>query len=292
MLSRDRENLGVNRCKSCGFVYLASWEQSLAKSPELYGYYGRLTEEDLTRRYSPENRARQQELLRVLARYTHGRTLLDVGCGDGQLLRTANEEGWNAVGIDLSDAAILLCHRRGLNASTIDFFDPSLDDRRFDVIVMSELIEHVPSPQRFLRRAEDLLKDEGVLWLTTPNFGSLARRMLGQAWSVIHVEHIGYFERSTLRRMVLAETSLRQIRIEANNIAPSTFVAWLRGRGTQAARRAAEVHVQARRGLDQRLRGAVHRSRVLGASKDLLNRVISQAGLGDTLVGWFQKPPT
>ena len=50
-------DLEVNRCKSCGFVYLASWEQSLAKSQELYDYYGRLSEDDLTRRYSPGPRA-------------------------------------------------------------------------------------------------------------------------------------------------------------------------------------------------------------------------------------------
>jgi hypothetical protein len=115
--------------------------------------------------------------------------------------------------------------------------------------------------------------------------------MLGEAWSVIHPEHIGYFERSTLKRMASAETSLREIKIEANNIAPSTFVAWLRHRGTQTARRAAEVHRETRQGLDQQMRRAVHQSRVLGASKELLNHAISRAGLGDTLVAWLQKPP-
>ena len=110
-------DLEVNRCKSCGFVYLANWEQSLAKSQELYDYYGRLSEDDLTRRYSPENSARQQELLKALAGYTAGRRLLDVGCGDGQLLQTAKDEGWDAAGIDLSESAIVLCRRRGLAAS-------------------------------------------------------------------------------------------------------------------------------------------------------------------------------
>jgi SAM-dependent methyltransferase len=261
-LSRGWDNLDVNRCKSCGFVYLASWEQSLAKSQELYDYYGQLSEQDMTRRHSPENRARQQELLKALSGYTRGRRLLDVGCGDGQLLQTAKDEGWNALGIDLSDA-----------------------------IVMSELIEHVPSPQRFFKRAEELLDVGGVLYLTTPNFGSLARRMLGETWSVIHSEHIGYFERSTLSRLASEETGLREIRIEANNIAPSTFVTWLRRRGNQTGAKAANVHRGARRGLDQRLRRAVHQSPALGASRDLLNHAISRAGLGDTLVAWLQKPP-
>jgi 2-polyprenyl-3-methyl-5-hydroxy-6-metoxy-1,4-benzoquinol methylase len=290
VLSRGWDDLDVNRCKSCGFVYLASWEQSLAKAQELYDYYGQLSEEDLRRRHSPENGARQQEFLKALGGYTRGRRLLDVGCGDGQLLQTAKDEGWDALGIDLSETAILLCHRCGLTASTTDFFDGSLDEQRFDAIVMSELIEHVPSPQRFLKRAEELLDAGGVMYLTTPNFGSLARRMLGETWSVIHPEHIGYFERSTLSRLA-SEAGLREIRIEANNIAPSTFVAWSRRRGAPTARKTAEVHRGARQGLDQRLRRAVHQSRMLGASKHLFNHAISRAGLGDTLVAWLQKPP-
>ncbi len=291
MISGGGGNLDVNRCKSCGFVYLASWEQSLEQSERLYDYYSRLSEEDLKRRHSLENRARQQKLLHRLAVYTRGRKLLDVGCGDGQLLQTAKDEGWDAVGIDLSEGAVLLCQRRGLSAFQTDFFDPSLDARRFDVVVMSELIEHVPSPQRFLKRAEELLDSNGVLYLTTPNFGSLARRMLGEHWSVIHPEHIGYFERSTLRKMASEQRCFREIRIEANNIAPSTFVAWLRRRSTRADGTAAEVHRKTRRGLDQQLRSTVHRSRVLGASRALLNHAISRAGLGDTLVAWLQKPP-
>lgn len=289
LLSASGGSLDVNRCLSCGFVYLASWQRSVASFGELYDYYGRLTAEDLLRRYSPENRARQRELLNALARYARGRRLLDVGCGEGQLLQTAEAEGWDSVGIDLSEMAIRLCREHGLSASQTDFFDSSLDSQRFDAIVMSELIEHVPSPARFLIRAEELLEADGILYVTTPNFGSLARRILGENWSVIHPEHIGYFERSTLRAMASEQTGLRLIKIEANNITPSTFVAWLRRGGARSAVAATTVHRSARRSLDQDLRRALYRSRTLTASKDLLNHVISGAGLGDTLVGWLQK---
>jgi len=290
LISADEGSLEVNRCLSCGFVYLASWEQSLERFGELYDYYGRLTAEDLRRRYSQENRTRQRELLKELARDARGRTLLDVGCGEGQLLQTARGEGWDAVGIDLSETAVRLCRERGLCVSLTDFFDSTLDHQRFDAIVMSELLEHVPAPAKFLKRAEELLAENGILYLTTPNFGSLARRILGEAWSVIHPEHIGYFERPTLRAMASEQTGLRELKIEANNITPSTLVAWLRRQGAQSALAATTVHREARRGVDQQLRRAVHQSRPLGALKQLLNRAVSRAGLGDTLVAWLQKP--
>jgi 2-polyprenyl-3-methyl-5-hydroxy-6-metoxy-1,4-benzoquinol methylase len=286
----NQGSLEVNRCLSCGFVYLASWEQSLDSFGELYDYYGRLTTDDLRRRYSSQNRARQRELLKELARDARGRKLLDVGCGEGQLIQTAKDEGWDAVGIDLSESAIRLCRERGLPASQTDFFDSRLDHQRFDAIVMSELIEHVPAPARFLRRAEELLEEGGTLYLTTPNFGSLARRMLGENWSVIHPEHIGYFERSTLRAMASKQTGLRPIKIEANNIAPSSFFAWLRHRGARSVRAGTPVDRDTERSLDQNLRRALHQSRSLRTLKELLNHTISRAGLGDTLVGWLQKP--
>lgn len=272
-------------------MYLSSWEESVESSEELYDYYGQLSDEDTAHRHSPENRAQQRKLLRELGLHTGGRRILDVGCGDGQLLQTAKGQGWDPVGIDISEPAVRLCRRQGLAAFKTDFFDSSLDAKRFDVIVMSELLEHVPSPQKFLKRAEELLEHGGVLYLTTPNFGSLARRTLGETWSIVHPEHIGYFERSTLRKMLGEATSLREIKIEANNIVPSTLIGWLRARGDRTVGKAAEMHRDARQGLDQRLRRAVLRSRSLGIAKDLLNHAISRTGLGDTLVAWLRKPP-
>ena len=70
MVQLGEDDLNVNRCGCCGFTYLASWEQSLARSGEFYEYYGRLTEEDLKQRHTPENRARQERLLKELAGFT------------------------------------------------------------------------------------------------------------------------------------------------------------------------------------------------------------------------------
>jgi 2-polyprenyl-3-methyl-5-hydroxy-6-metoxy-1,4-benzoquinol methylase len=289
VLSEPKRHLELNRCKSCDFVYLASWRESLARSEELYDYYSHIGEGDLTRRHSPENRARHVQFLEELGTHVGGRRLLDVGCGDGQFLQSASEAGWQAFGIDLSEPAVGLCRNLGLDAAQIDFHSSTLDSRSFDVIVMSELIEHVPSPARFLARAAELLDAGGVLYLTTPNFGSLARRALKENWSVMHPEHIGYFERSTLRQMACHQAGLQEIRIETNNITPSTFVAWLHGKRAPNTTDVAEVHREMRTDLDQRLRRTLLSHPVLNASKEVINRAVSRAGLGDTLVAWLRK---
>lgn len=283
--------LVLNRCGACGFVYLASWEQSLADADSLYDYYAKLSDEDVERRHSDVNRARQRSLLEGLAQLTEGRTLLDVGCGDGQLLDTARDEGWQPRGIDLCEPAIEICRRRSLPASTTDFFDTSLDGARFDVIVMSELIEHVPAPQRFLERAEALLEPGGALYVTTPNYGSLARRLLGPEWPMIHREHIGYFEPSSLEGMLRGNTALQSLRIDTNNLSPAALMRWMRGAAgrSQGAETASDDEAPTP-STDQRLRRLLHAYPRLGAGKDALNRLVSRTGLGDTLVAWAQKP--
>jgi 2-polyprenyl-3-methyl-5-hydroxy-6-metoxy-1,4-benzoquinol methylase len=290
VLSKADRKLAVRRCGSCGFAYLESWGDSLSSADELYDYYAEIREEDLARRHTAENRARQLELLEGIQRHAPGRKLLDVGCGDGQLLETAGDAGWDAMGVDLSEAAIDLCQKRGLNATCTDFFSDSLDEERFDVIVMSELIEHVPEPQRFMKRAAELLRPGGILYLTTPNFGSLARRALGESWSVVHPEHIGYFEKATLRAMACDGAGLREVRIDANNISPSTIVAWLKRGNRRAKISVAEQHRSMRQGLDQQLRRSIHVRPGLQKLKVVVNRIVSPLGLGDTLVAWFQKP--
>ena len=77
---------------------------------------------DLTRRHSPgEPSPGTYSFSKELGAHARGRRLLDVGCGDGQLLQSASEAGWQAFGIDLSEPAVRLCRNRGLDAAQIDF---------------------------------------------------------------------------------------------------------------------------------------------------------------------------
>jgi hypothetical protein len=90
--------------------------------------------------------------------------------------------------------------------------------------------------------------------------------------------------------MIREWTRFRKIRIDANNVAPSTLLAWWHSRGAQSSTKVAEAHREMRTHLDPSLRGMFHRSRLLTAAKNVLNLVASRAGLGDTLVACLQKP--
>lgn len=103
-------------------------------------------------------------------------TVLDVGCGEGQLLELLQAAGVNAVGIDLDDRMVEVCQERGLNVERADLFDYlPRHEGQFDGIFCSNLIEHLPARDavQFLQAAFGALSSGGLLLVTTPNPESL-----------------------------------------------------------------------------------------------------------------------
>lgn len=98
--------------------------------------------------------------------------VLDVGCGNGMFLRMAAEVGYECRGIDFSEAAAAFCQQQGVNAIAGDFLSQAWE-QPFDLITMWDVVEHLREPEKFLRRANELLVDGGHLLLKIPSFGPL-----------------------------------------------------------------------------------------------------------------------
>lgn len=265
---------------------------------EAYDYYARRSDWPCERVYRAVNTARIEVLLRRLGCLTPGRRLLDVGCGAGQLVHVACASGWTARGIDLSEPAVALATRCGANVERRDFFDDELTGARFDVIVMSEFIEHVSDPARFLMRASALLAPGGVLYVTTPNFGSVSRHLLGPDWSAVSEQHLCYFTPKTFRRLVEERTDLRIAAIETRNVNPEALD-WFRKalRGRRRCRQPTK-DVQTKNGAAPStvpptdryaVRARIEASPSLRLLKRLGNVVLDMTRSGDALIAILRK---
>lgn len=141
-------------------------------------------------------------ILNKLNSYTSGKDLLEVGIGEGCLLAVALEMGYQADAVEIvrqsaQDVADIL----GIPIWNGDFLDYH-PNKKYSVIIMGDVIEHVTAPEQALRNAYDLLCDDGVLWLSTPNFeGSFTRLMKFKDPMWMEPYHISYFSYAGLRTL-------------------------------------------------------------------------------------------
>jgi methionine biosynthesis protein MetW len=139
-------------------------------------------------------------------------SVLDVGCGSGvhgaELKRV---HGHRVVGVDLSEASIAKARSRLAEAYVADVTNPELypffDTQRFDVIVFSDILEHLYDPADVLTRHFHLLAPGGKILISLPNIAIwnvrlelLLGRFEYQDTGTLDRTHIRFFTRGTFRR--------------------------------------------------------------------------------------------
>jgi 2-polyprenyl-3-methyl-5-hydroxy-6-metoxy-1,4-benzoquinol methylase len=126
--------------------------------------------------------------------------LLDVGTAAGAFLRTARDDGWEAMGIEPNRwLARWGRDEYGVPIQVGSIDDVSTPDGHFDVVTLWDVIEHTPDPLHVLRRTRQLLKDDGLLVVNFPDIGSWIARAMGRSWPFLSSVHLYYFTRDTMR---------------------------------------------------------------------------------------------
>lgn len=108
--------------------------------------------------------------------------LLDVGCGNGDLLLAAKKMGWNVRGIEIDAKAVEIAKSKDLLVQQASFDIIYEYQMRFDCIFCSHVLEHVHNPRSLLRGLVGALKPGGVLFIAYPNPKSIVRQWFGRYW--------------------------------------------------------------------------------------------------------------
>jgi SAM-dependent methyltransferase len=96
--------------------------------------------------------------------------LLDVGCGCGFFLKSAQDAGWEVLGVDLNTKAISYATSHlQVNALPGDLRDAHFPDGSFDLVTLWNVLDHAPDPIDLLREVHRVLKDDGRVFIRTPN---------------------------------------------------------------------------------------------------------------------------
>jgi SAM-dependent methyltransferase len=151
------------RCEHCSLM----WVEPVPDQKELDALYSPHYFERYYQRCEEPRLWYFQRWLDYLANLRKPGRLLDVGCGIGLFLRAARATGWNVCGVEPSLAAGRF-HLDGLPILR-GSLESVLPSERFDLITFWDVLAHVRDPLQLLRRARELLADDGVVLIKTPN---------------------------------------------------------------------------------------------------------------------------
>lgn len=132
------------------------------------------------------------------------RSLLEIGCAYGYLLELAQPYFETLVGTEYSEAAATRARQVSENVQVhLGGIERVPANQIFDLVICTQVIEHIYEPYEFIRDALNRLKPGGWLVMTTPNIDSWLRHLLRSRWPSFKIpEHVVYYNPKSLRSLL------------------------------------------------------------------------------------------
>jgi len=192
----------IMRCGACGHMQLAR----MPSDAELEEAYAEAASSDYVEEEAGQRETARRWLERVERHVPQRGALLDLGCWVGFLLAEARDRGWETVGIEPSEFASAYARDRlGLDVRTDNLLSAPLPAASFQVVVLGDVIEHLPRPAQALERIAGLLVPGGVASFQLPDAGSRVARLMGRRWWSVIPTHVQYFTRHSMETLLERE---------------------------------------------------------------------------------------
>jgi SAM-dependent methyltransferase len=128
--------------------------------------------------------------------------LFDVGCNEGRGLKIFKKNGFEPEGLELNELAAQEARSQGFTVYTMpihEFYPENL----YDVLVLSNVLEHSLNPNDMLSDVHRVLKSGGKVCISCPNSHSFLRLIFGRHWINWHVPfHIVHFSAQNLSKLL------------------------------------------------------------------------------------------
>ena len=140
--------------------------------------------------------------------------LLDIGCGVGDFLHTAETHGWQCVGMEPSEDAKAIARKR-TQAELLSIEElEQLPEASFDVITMWHVLEHVDDLKWQVTQLQRLIKPNGRIAIALPNYKSYDGQYYKEHWAAYDVpRHLSHFNRNTITK-ILTTNNLKLIKTD------------------------------------------------------------------------------
>jgi len=203
----ENRNFRIIKCRNCGLIY-QDYPDKQGQNNNIYdSLYSDSPHQDfVSRRFDTIVRRHIYNDIEKI--HKPPGLMLDIGCSFGQTMAFFNDKGWTTTGIDVCEVSIKWSKAHGLNCSlnSINDYNPA---RKFDVIIMSHVLEHLADPAVALQGIKKWLKPGGIIHIRVPNILSkLLKYKIFFLGELKPYEHLYYFSADTIR-LLLKKTGLK-----------------------------------------------------------------------------------
>ena len=178
-------------CAGCGLVYVKNRLNKNGLEKFYREYISDIHQADM------ELNKKREKMYKIefdlINSYCAKGDVLDVGCSGGYFLDHFKKAGFKCYGVEFGEKAA----EEAMKKYKVYFgdFAKLKIGKKFDLIIFRGVIEHIPFPKLYLKKALDLLKDKGFIYITsTPNSESFCCRLFHERWN-LHTpeEHLMHF---------------------------------------------------------------------------------------------------
>ncbi|MFD2529789.1 class I SAM-dependent methyltransferase [Polaribacter marinaquae] len=146
-----------------------------------------------------KNHTLKQKLSLLNSFKTETKSVLDVGAGTGDFLKVCKNNSWETFGVEPSLDAKKIAETKGIFLES-DLFE--ISNKKFDVITLWHVLEHVESLKKTIKTLKKLLKPNGRVVVAVPNYKSYDAKYYKEYWAAYDVpRHLWHFSQCSIHKL-------------------------------------------------------------------------------------------
>ena len=165
----------------------------------------------------------------ILSKLPKNAKILEIGCGNGFILKTIYDLGYkNVYGVEPSEDAISKSSPKIKKNIITNILKPGLLSKEsFDLIFFFQTFDHVPEPNKFLKECYHLLRKNGYILAFNHNIDSFSSKLLGEKSPIIDIEHTFLYSFKTIKDIFEKNKFIVNKVYSPNNILSIKHLFWL-----------------------------------------------------------------
>jgi len=183
MDTKEQQQHQYFKCLSCGAIFLDHVPEF--KDYDESGFYQRKSVlfSSVIKRLMDFFHQRRYAYIKSNHKKDSAGRLLDIGCGKGNFLNVARQDGWSVCGIEPTKrSAEYARNEHGIEVIETGLHESNIAADSYDVVTMWHVLEHLSDPRSALNEVRRVLVKGGILIIAVPNIASMQANFGGGTW--------------------------------------------------------------------------------------------------------------